>query len=183
MGRTNKRGVDGNSVTFQYPEVVHNHYKYRDSVDSHNSRRMHPVAIEEQCKTSRWAYRVFQFLVAVTEVNCNLTNHHHFEAELEDSIAFRYSLADQLINNPYVVRTNQETRKRKVSVVANQHDLVCIPAYHTFHGSTLFSCLTRYIQRKCSSCPATKIRYYCTCSPGTIRCKDCFKTHLLEKNG
>ena len=183
MGRTNKRAVDGNSVTFQYPEVVHNHYKYRDSVDSHNSRRMHPVAIEEQCKTSRWAYRVFQFLVTVTEVNCNLTNHHHFEVELADSIAFRYSLADQLINNPYVVRTNQETRKRKVSVVANQHDLVCIPAYHTFHGSTLVSCLTRYIQRKCSSCPATKIRYCCTCSPGTIRCKDCFKTYLLEKNG
>ena len=23
--------------TFQYPEVVHNHYKYRDVIDNHNS--------------------------------------------------------------------------------------------------------------------------------------------------
>ena len=77
MGRNNKReGTCGTMASFQYPEVIHNHFAYCNSVDNHNSRRMHPIAIKEQCRTSRWSYWCFQFLIAVTEVNCNLVNHH-----------------------------------------------------------------------------------------------------------
>ena len=35
-------------LTFQYPEVVHNHYKYRDVIDN---LRMHPISMEETWMT------------------------------------------------------------------------------------------------------------------------------------
>ena len=56
-------------VTFKYPEVVANHFQFRDAVDGHNSARMDPIALEETWKTMRWPLRVFQFLLAITEVN------------------------------------------------------------------------------------------------------------------
>ena len=46
-----KRHVMVNGVwqvhTFKYPEVVHNHYRYRDMIDNHNSLPMHPLSMEE----------------------------------------------------------------------------------------------------------------------------------------
>ena len=47
------------STTFIYPEVVHNHYAYRDVIDNHNAMRMHPISMEETWMTSRWLNRVF----------------------------------------------------------------------------------------------------------------------------
>ena len=43
----------------KYPELVYNHYQYRDSIDAHNSSRMFPIAMEETWKTTRWPCRVF----------------------------------------------------------------------------------------------------------------------------
>ena len=34
-------------VEFQYPELVHNHYKFCDMIDNHNSFQMHPISMEE----------------------------------------------------------------------------------------------------------------------------------------
>ena len=33
-------------VEFQYPEIVHNHYKFHDMIDNHNSFWMHPISME-----------------------------------------------------------------------------------------------------------------------------------------
>ena len=55
--------------TFQYTEVVHNHYQYRDVIDNHNSARMHPISMEETWMTMHWSNHVFCFLLAVTMVN------------------------------------------------------------------------------------------------------------------
>jgi len=52
-----------------YPEPIANHFNYRDAVDSNNRDRMSPIALEETWKTTRWPCRVFQFLLAVSEVN------------------------------------------------------------------------------------------------------------------
>ena len=49
------------STTFIYPEVVHNHYAYRDVIDNHNAMRMHPISMEETWMTSRWPNRDFVF--------------------------------------------------------------------------------------------------------------------------
>ena len=94
QGPEQVRAVQDDGVTrkvrFQYPEVCANHYNYRDSVDNHNSRRMHPISIEEQWRTQRWPNKVFQFLLGITEVNCNLVNWAYFGAELLGQVDFRY---------------------------------------------------------------------------------------------
>ena len=77
-GTLNHQGEDKHGqtntgrITFKYPEVVHNHYKYRDSVDCHNARRQSPIALEMTWATKRWANRVFGYLIATSEVNANL---------------------------------------------------------------------------------------------------------------
>ena len=60
-------------VEFQYPEIVYNHYKFRDMIDNHNSFRMHPISMEETWMTMRWANHVFCFLLAITIVNIQNT--------------------------------------------------------------------------------------------------------------
>ena len=55
--------------TFRYPEVVYNHYAFRDMIDYHNSQQMHPIATEETWMTTRWQNQVFCFLLVVTVVN------------------------------------------------------------------------------------------------------------------
>ena len=56
-------------VEFQYPEIVHNHYKFHDMIDNHNSFWMHPISMEETWMTMRWATHVFCFLLTITIVN------------------------------------------------------------------------------------------------------------------
>mmetsp|Transcript_14117 Transcript_14117/g.21448 ORF Transcript_14117/g.21448 Transcript_14117/m.21448 type:complete len:179 (-) Transcript_14117:2424-2960(-) len=64
--------MEGNtkcSASFQYPEVVHNHFKYRHMVDDHNAKRHSPLSLEMSWATKWWPNRVFSFLLAVTEIN------------------------------------------------------------------------------------------------------------------
>ena len=56
-------------VEFQYPEIVHNHYKFCDMIDNHNSFWMHPISMEETWMTMRWANHMFCFLLTITIVN------------------------------------------------------------------------------------------------------------------
>ena len=51
-------------VEFQYPEIVHNHYKFCDMIDNHNSFGMHPISIKETWMTMRWVF-------------CFSSCHHH----------------------------------------------------------------------------------------------------------
>ena len=37
----------------KYPELVHNHFQYQDSVDAHNGSRMCTIAFKEIWKTTR----------------------------------------------------------------------------------------------------------------------------------
>ncbi len=53
-------------TTFQYPELVHNHFKYRHAVDDNNNRRQAPVSIERTWSTNWWPHQVFAFLIAIT---------------------------------------------------------------------------------------------------------------------
>ena len=56
--------------TIVYPEVVYNHFQFRDAVDANNGMRMPPFTLEETWKTVRWTNRAFQLLLAVTKTNC-----------------------------------------------------------------------------------------------------------------
>ena len=72
-GQEKKRNYieDGNKkvTSFVYPEVIHNHYAYRDMIDNHNSQQLHPISMEETWMTTCWPNHIFCFLLAVTVVN------------------------------------------------------------------------------------------------------------------
>ena len=57
---------------FHYPEVIHNHFTFRHTVDDHNGKRHSPICLEYVWATKRWAHRPFSFLLAISEVNTNL---------------------------------------------------------------------------------------------------------------
>ena len=72
--------------TFQYQEVVHNHYQYRDVIDNHNSARMHPISMEEMWMTMRGPNCVFCFLLAVTMFNVQNTATYFLKKPKLDSL-------------------------------------------------------------------------------------------------
>ena len=97
--------------TFKYPEVVHNHYKYRDCIDNHNSQRMHPLSMEETWMTMHWPNRVFCFLLALTMVNIQNAATYFAKTSKMDCLSARRLIAKQLINNKYLC--SQLTPKKR----------------------------------------------------------------------
>ena len=179
--RTIQDGGVARKIRFRYPEVCANHYNFRDSVDNHNGRRMYPIAIEEQWRTQRWPNKVFQFLLGITEVNCNLINSVYFGSEQLPQVDFRHQLGDELINNPYIATQETQRRTREARTVDMEHSLVRLPPYKTFKNLRMHSCKTQYIQLKCTCERRVRVRTYCKCSPGVMRCSECFKTHLINE--
>ena len=89
--------------TFKYTEVIGNHYNYCVSVDEHNPyrhdcRTKNGLSLEETWKTTRWANRVFAFILAVSEVNAYLTMRYFGELKMTQ-LEFRKNLAFELIHN------------------------------------------------------------------------------------
>ena len=180
IGRQLTRKHEGTSFSFQYPYVCHMHYTHRDSVDNNNSRQMFPIAIEEQVKTIRWALCVFQFLLAVTEVNCYLARLKIFDCKPEEQVDFRYYLAQEMINNPYLGTGGVITRSESNDDGLDGHKKLSIPKKKTFKGSQLVETQCSYIQLKCKDCNKPRQQFYCSCSPGHIRCNDCFSKHKFS---
>jgi Transposase IS4 len=108
--------------TFQYPLIIQNHIQYQDKVESHTHSRMLPISLEAEgskSTTTTWPNRVFQFLLAVTEVNCRLAMETLFcngnngqRKKKYSQQEFRKLLAKSLIHNthldvPVTVTTNR----------------------------------------------------------------------------
>jgi Transposase IS4 len=99
--RFRKIGNENQRISFKYPELVYNHFQYRDAVDSHNARQMAPIALEEVWATKRWPHRIFTYLLGTTEVNCNLGESAFGEAqETRPQLEFRRLLGKDLNTTP-----------------------------------------------------------------------------------
>ena len=187
-GTTNRIGRVARRVTpnglvaeFVYPEVVENHYTYRDAVDSHNSARMHPIALEETWKTQRWALRVFQFILAVTEVNVKRAMEYFYGREDTGQIDFRKEFAEALINNEYIKAHGLFGKKRESPRKAPKaHGHFRLEPFTTFKNGAIVKCGTRSIQLSCVDC-GHRCNTCCTCSMGTVRCIDCIIHHVEEE--
>ena len=95
---------------FKYCEPFANHYLYRHSVDDHNNLRQSMPAIEKTWVTHRWPTRVFQFLLAISEVN-TYKAFVYFIWKDEKCMTlheFRRKLANSLINNDYLYAEKEE---------------------------------------------------------------------------
>ena len=177
--RSWKIGHNSHHASFKYPELVYRHYKNRHHVDDHNNRRHQPISLEETWATKFWPHRVFAFLLAVAEGNAYLLN-KHYRDDAEDSVlAFRRALATELINNTYGMEekssTASKSRKRRSRTT---HELCSLPRGKIFSGERMVASHSYYPQKKCISCKR-KVRTYCYCSPGVMRCNTCFTEHVL----
>jgi Transposase IS4 len=169
-------------ITFQYPEVISNHFKYRHMVDDHNSRRHSPISLEATWATKTWDYRVFAFLLAITEVNINLANSYFYTKETVGSLDFRKQLARALINNKYLRQETPEgARRSKRRVSGKEHELLTLPKNRKFLADRVVPSAMAYPQFKCHDCQK-KRRTYCSCSPGIIRCSDCYAEHVRDSD-
>ena len=98
------------------------------------------------------------------------------------TLEFRRRLARLLIDNRFIPRTSdgrgshdRKVKKRKTSGC----NLVSLPKNTCFSGTNIVKCKGAYNQFRCV-CRKERVRTYCQCSPGFIRCKECFITHCLE---
>jgi len=179
-----RRPATGETLTFKYPEVVHNHYQNRDAVDSHNARRQAPIALEETWQTTRWANRVFTYLLATSEVNANLAESRFGTAdETLPQLQFRRFLARDLIHNPYLRQEDDTTpsrRSKRLKDLNNAHQLMKLPCGKKFtRDGRMVKSTSKYPFNFCI-CRLHRVRTFCKCSPGVLRCIECFATHKSE---
>mmetsp|Transcript_6747 Transcript_6747/g.9849 ORF Transcript_6747/g.9849 Transcript_6747/m.9849 type:complete len:96 (+) Transcript_6747:169-456(+) len=57
--------------------------------------------------------------------------------------------------------------------------LVSLKPYQAFSGANVVPANGRYNQWTCT-CRKTRVRTYCVCSPGFIRCNLCFVDHCMD---
>lgn len=185
--RDSVRITDGTSITFKYNVVVGNHYKYRDAVDAHNSKRhdcgtKNGLSLEETWKTSRWPCRVFAFILSICEVNAY--NAMKYFGNYEGTqLQFRKKLAYQLIHNPYDTEGIDKTPSSRRNLRSNDHHkLISAPPYCKFVGNKWTKKYKmKYQQHRCSSIQCNnRVRTVCTCSKHIWRCSQCFSNHCVE---
>jgi Transposase IS4 len=177
---TERRPKNQDLVRFNYPEVFGNHFKYRHMVDDHNSRRHSPNSFEETWATKTWSHRVFSFLIAVSEVNCQLAAKHFYNHEGTSQFEFRLDLANELIYNKYLNDPNYpcegNRRGKRKRASNNPHEFMTLPPFKKFRNKVLVRANMKYGQYKCVLCKS-RTRKYCRCSPGIFYCQECYAEH------
>jgi Transposase IS4 len=171
-------------IRFQRPEVFNNHFAYRHMVDDHNNKRHSPISLEVTWATKKWENRVFAFLLAATEVNVMLASTYFYGRETTSFLDFRKDFAKSMIYNDYLDKENKElTSDERRTSPRNRpkldHELMTLPAKTTFKGTLMVSVQTMYHQLKCSGC-ARRVQTYCRCTPGVVRCNECYARHIAS---
>jgi hypothetical protein len=123
---------------------------------------------------------VFAFLLAVTEVNVMLASVHFAGYGKTSMLNFRKLLSLELMNNPYIPKEDDGGPRRSPrNETARTHSLRTLPRSKKFLGSEIVHSNMLYPQAKCRGCKK-KVRTYCVCSPGVVRCDDCFAQHVFD---
>ena len=143
---------------FQYPEVVHNHYKYCYVIDNQNSLQMHPISMEETWMMMQWLNRVFCFLLAVTMVNVQNAATYFLNKPKINSLQSRRLIAEALINNEYLQTSISPRSGHKCCSV--DHVLMRVLHFKKFVKGRLENCKTKYSKLKCTNC-SQNVRSYC----------------------
>ena len=118
--------------------------------------------------------------MVITEVNENLINHDYFGEDNEEDIVYRYKLATEMNNNTYMNESEGSKRKRKTETCTTGHQKLAFKKNKTFKNDLIVKCKITYLQLVCA-CERKKMQTYCSCSPGMVRCKDCYQEHLLSE--
>ena len=182
--KENVRIVNNETHKFKYKKPFSDHFKYRHSVDDHNNLRHSSPSLEETWVTFRWVNRVFAFLLAVTEVNLYLylryTVWKNSTEEMPTLHQFRKRLAFALIENKWIVKEDEEV-KRRSKRKGHQHEHRTCPVHARAFVCGKWDCTakSKYQQHICktSGCKSPT-RLFCSCNPGFWMCKHCFPKHI-----
>ena len=172
--------MDGGSKVvkkFKYPEVVYNHYQFRDVIDNNNSMRMSPISMEETWMISRWANRVFCFLLAVMVVNIQNVGCYFLNLMKVDALKAHKLIAEQLI---HLRKPDEKRMSQRKNTNADCH-LIALPPHKKFKQSKEVFGNTKYNRWKCM-CGDARVRTYWQCTPGTFYCAECYATHRIEED-
>ena len=133
------------SVTFKYPEVIHNHFMFRHAVDDHNGNGHSPISLKVVWATKRWANRVFAFLLSITEVNCFLAQTHLTDRKSGSMLEFRKQLAYELIENDYLEKEEAALHHRSTRIQEGiGHGLLSLPPLKKFVGAKGVTSMSKY---------------------------------------
>ena len=180
------RKVADKSHEFRYTRPFSDHFKYRHLVDDHNNLRYSTPTFEDTWVTHRWPNRVFDFLLAVTEVNLYLWLRYKVWSRSNETTPtlhqFRKQLAFALINNKYIVRDEEEQRvPTRIGKQSHIHRTCPSYARKFEHGKWDLTSKSKYQQHICRQPDCNRqTRTYCSCCPGHWICKQCFPKHLEE---
>ena len=170
---------------FIYKLPFSNHFDFRHIVDDHNKLRHKIPSLEETWVTNRWPVRVFQYLLACTEVNIFLAM--RFFVWQPDSCMkfhdFRSKLAWELINNEYLKKAEEDERKKRAKRRGTEHELARAPPHAKKWTGQKWDCSAKqkYQQYVCRGVGCTKpVRTYCVCSIGHWLCQSCFFSHVIN---
>ena len=114
--------------THLQPDMVHNHYRYRDMIDNHNSLQMHPLSMEEMWMTACWPHHVFCFLLAMTVVNIQNGGAYFCAIPKLDALSARRNIAREFIYNRYLIVEQSPSRKHPCHSAA-EHCLITLPTH------------------------------------------------------
>jgi Transposase IS4 len=183
-GATTRRDYKNNNgemvrKTFNYTEIIYNHYHYRHAVDDHNNKRHSPISLEAIWATHWWPNRVFSFLLAVTEVNIKLTMEYFMGVDKVSMLVFRRNFAEALINNKDLHNQVDCSPNRELRPRSCHHQLLTVDSFKRWNGVKFVRAKTQFPQRKCTGC-GRKVRTYCSCNPNNGLCNLCYTNHVVE---
>ena len=127
--------------------------------------------------TVHWPNRVFCFLLVFTMVNVQNAGVYFYHLPKVDSLFAHKLIAQQLIKNRYFI-VKQSARKQS-SCGETIHHFMALPTSKKFENGQLVKCKSKYQTWYCS-CKQVCVRTYCTCSPGVLRCQECYSEHKVE---
>ena len=140
-----KVGGEARSISFRYPEVVHNHFSYHHAVDDHNGKQHSPINLEVVWATKKWPNRVFAFLMSITQVNCYLAESYFTSRKSESMLDFRKSLSHQLIENDYFDQEAESQCHRSTRIQEGiGHGLMSLPPFKKNLGSQMVPSDSKY---------------------------------------
>ena len=118
------------------------------------------------------------FLLAVTMVNVQNAGVYFCSFPKVDSRTAHKLIAQQLIENRYLIVEQSLPRKRPRCSKAS-HCLMALPTNRKFENGRLVHCKAKYQTWYCF-CRAACVRTYCSCTPGLLLCPECYAEHKVD---
>ena len=162
-------------TTFNYPEIVGNHFLYQHSINDHNNKLHSPISLEVAWAMKYWPNCVFAFLLSIMEVNVNLAATYFCGQEQMSQIDFHKLLAKTLICNNHCNEEINETLDKKHR--SGRLAIVSSSSPYKKFGNVDHCC------KQCISSTQVydlqkRVCTYCLCSPGVYQCAECFGYQL-----